>query len=296
MVLRLRVVCGGIFAASAVGVGLASALVACGGAEFSSAGSDGGAIVDAGGAAPSDAAVTPFCPNDAYDFCADFDERPLNVEWNKTDTTPGATGVQDNAASISPPNSYLATSPPLAAIDASTQPGAHATLSELSLPKGQTHITFDLRIDELSFPTVSDLASSVVVAAYAQGTGYIVALEFHPVVGDTAPFAAALLEQTTVASSAPTLKASPLPGVLTSVGVWYHVAIDFAIDAASNPLSVPASVSVTSGTPAVTTTKTVTLSPPVGTALGARSLVIGAQATAATGEAKIRFDNVTYKH
>ena len=46
----------------------------------------------------------------------------------------------------------------------------------------------------------------------------------------------------------------------------------------------------------MTTTKAVTLSPPLGTALGARSLVIGVQATAATGATKVRFDNVTYKH
>jgi hypothetical protein len=74
------------------------------------------------------------------------------------------------------------------------------------------------------------------------------------------------------------------------------VAIDFTIDAATNPLAVPASIAVTSGTPAVTTTKTVTLTPPVGTANGSRSLVIGVQATAAVGQAKVRFDNVTYKH
>ncbi len=264
-----------------------------GGAEFVAA-----ADTDAGGDAGTvgDAAPTAFCPNDAYDFCADFDERPLNVEWNDTTTSPGATGTQDMGASVSPPNSYLATSPSLTATDASTQPTAKAILTELALPKGQTHIGFDLRIDELSFPSSSDATSSVVVAAYAQGGAYVVALEFHPVLGETAPFAAALLEETTVAGTAPSLRASPLPGVLTGVGVWYHVAIDFTIDAATNPLAVPASIAVTSGTPAVTTTKTVTLTPPVGTANGSRSLVIGVQATAAVGQAKVRFDNVTYKH
>ncbi len=87
-----------------------------------------------------------------------------------------------------------------------------------------------------------------------------------------------------------------LPGLLTTVGVWSHVAIDFAIDAAATPTAEPATISVTSGSPPTTTTKSATLSPPVGTALGTRSLSIGVEATAATNEAKIRFDNVTYTH
>jgi hypothetical protein len=269
----------------------------CGGSEFTlaPADSDGGMSADGAGAPDADAGA--FCASmDAYDFCADFDEEPLNVEWNNVNTAGGATGAEDNAASVSPPNSYLAISPALGAADSGSAPTARAILTELSLPKGATHIAFDLRIDELNFPNGSDPLASVVIAAYSQGTGYTLALEFHP--SATTPFAAELLESiTNAATMMTTLKLTPLPGALTSVGVWYHVTLDFAIDGASNPLAVPASLGVTSGDPPVTSTKTLTLSPPVGTALAAaRTLSVGAQVTAAVGAAKIRFDNVTYKH
>ena len=74
------------------------------------------------------------------------------------------------------------------------------------------------------------------------------------------------------------------------------MAIDFDIDTATTPTAVPASIAFTAGSPPTTSTKLVTLSPPLGTALGARTLSVGVESTAAVGEAKIRFDNVTYKH
>ncbi len=280
--------------------GAARAFLACGGPAFTEGNTpgDGGATASADGGQAGETgadvqaeATTPFCTPDAgYDFCADFDRSPLNVEWNDVNNAGGATGAIDQVASVSPPSSFLATSPPL-----SGDAGARSILTEVSLPKGATHIAFDLRIDELSFPSGSDPSASVIVAAYAQGANYILALELHPSAGDTSPFSAALLESTaTVANPVPTLKLTPLPGVLTTVGLWNHVSIDFTIGGATT--SVTATLAFTAGSPPTTSTKTVTLDPPVGTSLGAPSLTVGAQATAAVGQAKIRFDNVTYKH
>jgi hypothetical protein len=187
--------------------------------------------------------------------------------------------------------------PPLASEDASTQPAASAILSEVSLPKGQTHFAFDVRIDEIDFPNASDPTASIIVAGYSQGPVYILSLQLHPAAGGAAPFEPALLERIGIADGgAPLYKLTSLAGALTTVGVWYRVEVDFTIDAATNPGAVPASLTVTSGTPPTTTTKLVTLSPPLGTALGARSIAVGVEATAATGQAKVRFDNVTYSH
>lgn len=292
-------------AALAAGAALVSlAVCACGGPEFvlasddaAAPSSDGAAIgADARTDASADAGASsgPFCTLEAgYDFCADFDEQPLSVEWNDFYEIGGATAVDDDGASVSPPNSLLATSPPLSAVDA----GARAVVSEISLPKGQTHITFDLRIDELSFPGGSDPTALVIVAAYTQGMNYGIALAFRPTPGGASPFSASLVESSTaLTSSTPTVKFTALSDELSMVGLWYHVAIDFNIDTATDPTAVPASFAFTAGSPPTTSTKLVTLSPPLGTALGSRTLSVGVESTAAVGEAKIRFDNVTYKH
>jgi hypothetical protein len=274
-------------------------LVACGGAEFTAAPAP---LLDGGGqesGGPSvDAGTGPFCAPDAgYDFCSDFDEKPLPDSWNNDNNSGGGAGTEDPGGSVSAPNSFLAIAPALASVNGGTQPVARAILTALNLPKGQTHLAFDLRIDELSFPNASDPNASVVTVAYTQGPSYTLALEFHPAAGNLAPFAAGLLESTSgLDAGAPTLKLTPLPGVLTSAGVWYQVKVDFTIDLATNPGAVPAQVSVTSGSPPTTVTKLVTLSPPLGTTLGGRTLSVGVQSTAAVGEAKVRFDNVTYKH
>lgn len=277
-----------------------AALAACGGAEFIAAPAADGGGPDAAdaGRGTGDAAAAPFCAPDAgYDFCSDFDLKPLPEAWNNDNTTGGATGIEDDGASVSAPRSFLATSPALGSVDGGAPPVARAILTAVGLPKGQTHLAFDLRIDELSFPNASDPNASVIAVAYTQGQSYTLALEFHPAPGNSAPFAAGLLESTTTAgTSTPTLKLTPLPGVLTTAGVWYHVAVDFTIDSATNPGAVPASVAVTSGSPPATVTKLLTLSPPLGTALGGRTISVGVQATAAVGEAKLRFDDVTYRH
>jgi hypothetical protein len=279
--------------AIAVAASASAGFVACGGAEFALA-PDGGEAADAG-SAPVDAGA-PFCPNDAYDFCADFDREALSAEWSNIANTGGAAGSENDDASVSAPNSYLAISPPLTGSDSGVAGTAHSILTELALPRGATHIGFDLRIDELSFPNASDATAAIFAVAYTQGPSYELALEFHPVAGNAAPFAAGLLEVTTIAGTTPTEKLTDLAGVLPTVGVWYRVQIDFTIDAASNPAAVPASIAVTSGSPPTTVTKLVTLTPPLGTALGARALDVGIEAFAATGETKLRFDNVTYSH
>ncbi|MGO8997496.1 MAG: hypothetical protein ACLQVI_29625 [Polyangiaceae bacterium] len=286
--MRLRF--GVVFLFAAVSLG-ALRLTGCGGPQFVTGGADGGPTLDAG---PGDAAppALPFCSSIDADFCSDFDQLPLPESWTKFAVTGGSSGVEDDDASVSPPNSFLATVPTFPAVDAGTAVAGSAILTKLSLPKGQTHIAFSIRIDEISFPDPSDLTATIVTAAYTQGTDYAVALEFHPS-ATGAPFAAALLELTTPLGGTTTSKVDQLPGVFTDLGTWYQVVLDFGIDTSDAGL-VPASISVTSG--GTTTTKLVDLTVPLDAIGGARTLSVGVQATPPTGEAKIRFDNVTYTH
>jgi hypothetical protein len=283
-----------LFGAS-TSMGAVVGLAGCGGPVFTASATttDGGGSGGADASTGTDAGPGFFCSPDAgYDFCSDFDQKPLPESWNNDNTSGGGSGTEDNGESVSPPNSFLATAPALVP----TQGPARAILTALGLPKGQTHLAFDLRIDDLTFPNPLDPNASVVPIAYTQGQSYTLALDLHPATSTGASFAAGLLETTPGDAGGPPLKLTPLTGVLTSVGVWYHVAIDFTIDQATNPGAVPASVAVTSGSPPATVTKLVTLSPPTGTALGARTISVGVQSTATVGAAKIRIDNVTYKH
>jgi hypothetical protein len=270
-------------------------LVACGGNEFTVASSDGGGPTtdsgltnDAGDAA----AVLAFCSTIDAGFCSDFDEAPLPERWANLNQTGGATGVENSDASVSPPNSFLASAPAFVVGDGGTTPAARAVLSSPGLPKGQSHIAFDMRIDELSFPpTTAASTAAVVVAAYTQGTDYAVALEFHPGASG-APFTAALLELTTTLGNT-TAKVDELPGIFTQVGVWYSVSIDFAIDT-SDAGFVPASITATVGN--VTNSKALLLMAPLDSIGGARTFSVGVQSTPPTGAAVVRFDNVTYSH
>jgi hypothetical protein len=263
--------------------------VGCGGPEFVTEGGDGGSSTDSSATIDApDAPLAPFCSTVDAGFCSDFDQQPLPESWHIVSASGGASGVEDDNASVSPPSSYLAITPATSAADA----GVAAILTSPALAKGNSHIGFDVRIDELSFPAANNPAALVVVAAYTQGTDYAIALEFHPTAGNTAPFSAALLELTTALGKT-TSRVTELSGFFTEVGAWYSVALDFGIDTADAGV-VPASITVTGG--GGTNMKVLELIAPVDAIGGARYLSVGAEASPPTGEAKIRFDNVTYSH
>ncbi|HEY2510483.1 MAG TPA: hypothetical protein VGI39_06495, partial [Polyangiaceae bacterium] len=157
-----------------------------------------------------------------------------------------------------------------------------------NLTKGATHIAFDFRIDQISFPDPSDVTATVVPLAYSQGGSWSLALAFRATA--LAPFDVYLIESATaVGSTMPTLTFHVFHNVLMDVGNWNHIKIDFDIDHATVATTVSGTMTIGSGK-----ALTYTLSPPLGTALGNRSLFIGATGTGATGATKFHFDNVTY--
>jgi hypothetical protein len=267
-------------------------LVACGGAQFVAEADGGSPPTDAGSSAQ------PFCAG--FDgFCSDFDDAALPEQWSNVNSTGGATGVEDDDASVSPPNSYFAATPSFPTGDGGFTASARAVLTKVSLQKGESHVAFDMRIDALSFPDPTSLTASVITVAYEQldalshdgGVAYTLALDFHPG-GSQSAFGAALLEISTGTLTGTTTKLDDLGTAFTQLGLWYHVSLDFGLDTADAGV-VPASITVSSS--AGTTTKAILLSPPPIATGGARSLSVGAQATAPVGAAAVRFDNVTYR-
>jgi hypothetical protein len=282
--------------APAVGVALVVALApagltACIAGPFTQGSADAGLGHDAAAtdAAGGDAG-TGYCAAHAgqFDFCSDFDELGIPEYWSDLNRSFGGDLKEDMSASQSPPNSLLATTPAVDVSDAGVRGTAGAYLSKLGLPKGATHIAFDFRIDALDFPNQSDTSAAVTALVYSQGPGYQVTLTFRA--STLGPFDLYLVEAvTTVGSSGPTYTFHPFHGALADVGTWNNVKLDFDIDHASVATSVKGTLTIADGTPS-----SFTLSPPIGTANLARTLIIGAQATAQTGGAKLRFDNVTY--
>ncbi len=257
-------------------------LSACGGEQFvAGAGTPEAGAPDAGG---------PFCPTQSgTDFsCSDFDEKPLPENWNALLTKPGSVAVaEDDAASVSPPNSLLAMAPALG-------PGAAATesfVSATALPAGGVHIALDVRIDALSFPN-NATGAAVVPLLYTQ-RNYEVLLAFVP--STTGPFDFFLVELAPGPVTALDAGSTSTPHDLTalfaqpddagpSLGSWQHLELALNIDKGDK------SATVTVGSRSIV----VSLNPPVGTANGNRTFSIGVQATPPTGPTKIRFDNVTY--
>jgi hypothetical protein len=255
-------------------------LFGCGGEEF---------VAGAGDAAASDAASDAgpgFCASQpaGLALCRDFDEGTLQNSWSQLITKGGASLTVDSAASVSPPNSLFGSAPALKAGD----PAAEAFVTEGSLPLGAVDITFDMRIDALSFPA-NATGATIVPLAYLQ-RNYEILLAFAPSSTTGSPFTFFLVELSGPLVSAIDAGASSTPHDLTtlfdgsSVGSWQTLSLQLDIDHAKTN----ATVSVGSHSILVP------LNPPSGTANGDRSLTIGVQATAPTGAAKLHFDNVTY--
>ena len=274
--------------ALALSLALASpCIVACGGQEF---------VAGAGDAAPAQEAAAPdagpgFClsqPAGAFAFCSDFDEKPLPENWDDLLTKGSPPVAEDDATSVSPPNSLLATAPALAAGATATE--SFVTTTKLPTP-GAVHIAFEMRIDELSFPS-NATGALIVPALYTQGK-YEILLAFEP--STTGPFDFVLYELSPAVVSALDAGASITRHDLTplfaqasdggsGLGSWQQFKIDLDIDDGKK------TATVTVGS----ISTLVNLDVPIGTANGARSFSIGLEATAPTGEAKMHFDNVTY--
>ncbi len=263
-------------------------LDACGGAAFTTAASS-----DSGAPPTMDSSLAFYCQTDGavFDFCADFDE-PLLGPWSTLSSPGQATAVEDSFASVSPPNSLLATSPALMVMgsdDAGSRPTATALLAKTGLPKGETHIQLDLRIDELSFPNGLDETASVSAFAFTEGT-YSVVLAFRASAIDSVPFVPWILET----NGALPVGATAFQGLLGDVGTWHHVAVDFNL-ASTIPVEggagVQGTITVDGQAPRI-----ITLHPPALAINATRTLTLGVVATAAVGEAKLRFDNVTFAH
>jgi len=257
-------------------------LFACGGQEFT-AGSPGTATPDASldaanGGGPGFCASQPA----GLALCSDFDEQPLPENWNDIVANGGSPVSENDAGSVSPPNSLLASTPALSAGEPMTQ----AFVTKTKLPAGATHIAFEMRVDELSFPSGA-AGASLVPVLYTQ-RGYEIILGFVPS-PSASPFEFDLVEASLdqLPDGGTTYTAHDLTSLFTQgsgLGEWQSITLDLDIDHGSNA----AVVTVGSAS------STVTLRPPTGTANGARTFSLGLQATPPTGETKIRFDNVTY--
>jgi hypothetical protein len=269
----------GLAGSGAVGLALALAPFAgCGGNAFT-AGSGPPPTLDAG---------PGFCASiDAatYSFCSDFDTRALPENWDSVVTPGTATLTEDPDASFSPPNSLLALAPGQALLDGGSN---EALVTKTGLPHGPVHIAFDVRVDELKFPAGAAPDSSVVILSYTQGKAYQLILAFTPPSTSTA-VSLVLLEIAEGPDGGLSGAAHSLDSLVASADVaqWAQLRLDFDIDAATGP-TVQAEVALGSASVQLS------LTPPPGTALGDRSLTIGAEAIGQVDETRIHYDNVTY--
>ncbi len=281
--------------AGVAGLSLGLAPSGCGGNAFTAgtgedSGTDSGPpqVVDAGPGfcASLDAATFPFC--------SDFDKKALPENWD-TVVTPGTATLEEDpdASSPSPPNSLFAFAPGQVLLDGGTN---EAFVTKTGLPHGAVHIAFDIRVDELKFPTGAASDSSVIVASYTQGKAYQIILAFTPPSANAA-VSLVLIEIVESADGGVTGTPHSLDSLVASVNVsqWESMHIDFDIDGAALGVNtVPAQVALVPVNGPGTASVQLSLTPPLGTALGDRSLTIGAEAVGQVDETRIHYDNVTY--
>jgi hypothetical protein len=280
----------------------------CGGNEFVAGSGEGGLLPDgapassSSGGGPSDDGGgssgggngKDFCASlDAsqYPFCSDLDPKPLPENWDQVVTPGSATVAEDPDASVSPPNSLLAIAPAQVLNDGGFN---QAFVKKVTLPKGAVHIAFDVKVDQLSFPTGASAASSSVISlVYTQGKDYEVFLAFAP--STTSDFSLVLVELSTapisIGDAGTTVTGHDLTKLLPAsfLTSWLPMSLEFDLDHDAG-LDTAATATITLGTQSTN----VTLTPPLGTSSGDRTLTLGVQATGETGEARIHFDNITY--
>jgi hypothetical protein len=272
--------------AGAVGLSLAFApFAACGGNAFTAGTSEDSGPPDSGPPPAVDAGH--FCASlDAatYPFCSDFDEKPLPENWDSV-VTPGTATLAEDDAGFSPPNALLAFAPGQALLDGGTN---EAFVTKTGLPHGGVHIAFEVRVDELKFPSGAVSDSSVIVLSYTQGKVYQVIVAFTPP-ATSAAVSLVLIEIVEGIDGGVSGTAHSLDGLVASADIsqWLPMQMDFDIDDTVG-LTVPAQVTLGS------TSVQLSLTPPLGTALGDRSLTIGAEAVGQVDETRIHYDNVTY--
>jgi hypothetical protein len=242
---------------------------------------------DGGGADAGVEAAAPYCASHAgqFDFCSDFDERPLPESWDAPSTVGAVSVTEDNGDSTSPPTSALMETPSLgpAQGDGGVPPKATAGLVKGALPHGLAHIDFDVRIVETSFPDPNDKTAVISLLALSLGKDYLLTLSLRPAPGG--PFALVLYEipSLTDPSSA---HANPIRA-LPQVAGWSHVHLELQTGATAGTIA----VQIDGSNP-----QTFQINPGALAIAGERTMAVGSLAQGACGPAKVRFDNVTWSH
>ncbi len=270
---------------------LAAGLAACGGATFAIAtGGDAGGVD--GGSIDAAPDAGDFCASHAgqFDFCSDFDQAALPENWDLITKTGSSQVSEDGADSTSAPNSLLVTTPQLGAGQGDAgAPTQSAVLVKKQLPHGTAHVAFDLQLDDVTFPNPTDPNAGVALLALTFGKEYALLLSLRPPVanGGSTPFTLWMIEAASPAFGPRVLTPTPIATLPQTAPRWSHVKVDVTLASSGSQ----ATVTIDSGTPT-----TIGLTPPSSAIPGDRTMTIGSAATGPCGEAKLRFDDVTWSH
>ena len=181
--------------------------------------------------ASADAPAIPFCSTIDAGFCSDFDQEPLPENWHLVSASGGATGAEDSDASVSPPNSYLAIAPAVAAAD-SGAPTTSAILTSPALAEGaESHrVRRPDRRDQLPrHERARARRSSSPPTHKGRATRSRSSSTPPP---RTGPRSAPRCSSSRRSPGPRPRGVDELPGLFAEVGAWYHVTLDFGIDTA----------------------------------------------------------------
>ena len=235
----------------------------------------------------------PFCSSIDADFCSDFDRVAAPGELDQVRRDRRVPGVENDDASVSPPNSFLATVPTFPAVDAGTAVAGSAILTKLPSPKGRR--TSPSRCGSTSSASRSERRSP--------------RRSSRPRIrrGPTTPSRSSSIRaprgrrSRRRSSSSRPLRGGRRRARWTSsrgsspdLGTWYQVVArlrDRHVGRGARPGLDHGHLGRHDDDEA-----RAIMTVPLDAIGGARTLSVGVQATPPTGEAKIRFDNVTYSH